>query len=84
MSKIVCVQAGDDYKILISFEDGSSINYNMQKLVGTLPYLKLKDLKCFQGVRFNEKYVYWEPEEGKQVLFPLRLSVDNILFSLRD
>lgn len=84
MSKIVSVHACDDYKLLIDFEDGSSINYNMQKLVGTLPYLRLKDPKCFQGVRFNEKYIFWEPADGKQEIFSLRLSVDNILFSLRD
>jgi len=84
MSKIVSVHANDDYKLLVVFEDGSSINYNMQKMVKTMPYLRLRDTACFQDVRFDEKYVYWEPEDGKQALFPLRLSIDNILFSLRD
>lgn len=84
MSKIVSVNASVDYKLLIGFEDGSSINYNMQKLVKTMPYLRLKDTAYFQGVKFDEKYVFWEPVDGKREIFPLRLSVDNILFSLRD
>jgi hypothetical protein len=84
MSKIISVQADDDYKLLIGFEDGSSINYNMQRLVKTMPYLRLKDNACFRSVRFDEKSVYWEPADGKPEYFPLRLSVDNILFSLRD
>lgn len=83
MSKIVNVYAGDDYKLLIDFEDGSSITYNMQKLVRTIPYLRLKDSSSFQAVKFDEESVYWDAGDEKPEYFPLRLSVDTILFSLR-
>lgn len=83
MSKIVNVSAGDDYKLLIDFEDGSSITYNMQKLVRTIPYLRLKDSSSFQAVKFDAESVYWEAGDEKPEYFPLRLSVDTILFSLR-
>ncbi len=83
MSKIVNVSAGDDYKLLIDFEDGSSITYNMQKLVRTIPYLRLKDSSSFQAVKFDAESVYWDAEDEKAEYFPLRLSVDTILFSLR-
>jgi len=84
MSKIVSVLASDDYKLLIDFNDGSNITYNMQKLVETIPYFRLKDLSSFRAVKFDEKCVYWDAGNEKQEYFPLRISVDAILFSLRD
>lgn len=84
VSKIVNVQAGHDYKLLIDFEDGSSITYNMQEVVKTIPYLRLKDSSSFQAVKFDKEYVYWDAGGEKPEYFPLRLSVDAILFSIRD
>lgn len=83
MSKVVNVCASDDYKLLIDFEDGSSIAYNMQKLIRTVPYLRLKDPSNFQAVKFDERSVYWDDGDKKPEYFPLRLSIDAILFSLR-
>lgn len=84
MSKIMSVQGSDDYKLLIDFDDGSSISYNMLKLVGTIPYYRLSDPASFKAVKFNEKSVYWDAQDGKNEYFPLRLSIDSILFSFRD
>lgn len=84
MSKIVNVQAGDDHKLLIGFDDGSSITYNMQKKIGTIPYFRLNDLAFFRAVKFDEKYVYWDTEDGKPEYSKLKISIDTILFSLRD
>lgn len=84
MSRIVNVQAREDYKISIDFEDGSSIVYNMQKLVETLPYVRLKDPASFLAVKFDEKFLYWDALDAKPEYIPLRISVDSILFSLRD
>jgi hypothetical protein len=84
MSKIEQVHASEDYKLLIDFNDGSKISFNMEKMVKTLAYLPLKDLSNFQNVRFDEKSVYWVVRDNKPEYFPLRLSLDNILFSLRD
>ena len=83
MGKIVNVHASDDYKLLIDFDEGSNILFNMQKMVRTIPYFRLKDLANFQAVKFDEKSVYWDDADGKPEFFPLRLSVDTILFSLR-
>ena len=84
MSKIVSVHGSNDYKLLIDFEDGSSITFNMQKLVKTIPYCRLNDPKSFRTVQFEEKSVYWNDGEDKREYLPLKLSVDTILFSLRD
>ncbi|MDD3167835.1 MAG: DUF2442 domain-containing protein [Eubacteriales bacterium] len=84
MSRILNVQARDDYKLFIDFEDGSSITYNMQKLVETIPYVRLKDPASFRAVKFDEKSLYWEAADTKPEYLPLRISVDSILFSLRD
>jgi len=84
MSRIKCVHASDDFKLLIDFDDGSRIIFNMQKMLKTLPYLRLNDLSNFQMVRFDEKSVYWDAANNKLEYFPLRLSLDNILFSLRE
>lgn len=84
MGKIVNVFASDDYKLLIDFDDGSNIIFNMQKMVKTIPYFRLQDMARFQSVKFDEKSVYWEAADGKPKYFPLRLTLDAILFSLRD
>ena len=84
MSKIISVQGSEDYKLLIEFEDESKVVFNMQKMVKTLPFLRLNDLTSFQAVKFDGKSVYWEPVDEKPEYFPLRLSIDKILFSLRD
>lgn len=83
MNKIVNVRASDDYKLMIDFEDGSSITYSMQKLVGTLPYFRLKEPALFRTVKFDNKSIYWDAGDEKPEYFPLRLSMDTILFSLR-
>lgn len=84
MSKIQHVNARNDYKLLIEFEDGSTIIFNMQKMVNTLPYLWLNDISNFNTVKFKGKSIYWDAGGEKTEFFPLRLSIDNILFSLRD
>lgn len=84
MSRMVRVQGSDDYKLLIDFEDGSNITFNMQRLVKTIPYFRLKDPASFQAVKFDEKSVYWDAEDQKPEYLPLRISIDSILFSLRD
>ncbi|MDF2614118.1 MAG: acetyltransferase family [Clostridia bacterium] len=84
MCKIISVQASDDYKLMIGFESGSSIIFNMQKIVKTIPYLRLKDQSTFKRVKCDGKSVYWDAADGKEEYMPLRLSVDAILFSLRD
>lgn len=83
MSKIVNVRARDDYKLLIDFDDGSSLLFNMQKLVKTIPYFRLQDLVSFHTVKFDETSVYWKNADRKPEYLPLRLSIDAILFSLR-
>jgi len=84
MSKIISVHGSDDYMLLIDFEDGSSITFNMNKLVKTIPYCRLNDPKSFRTVKFEEKSVYWNAVDDKPKYLPLKLSVDTILFSLRD
>lgn len=84
MSRIVNAQAGDDYMLFLNFEDGSNIAFNMKRLVNSIPYLKLKETSYFQSVKFDDKFVYWNPSDERPEYIPLKLSIDTILFSLRD
>ena len=84
MYKIIAVSPEPDFKLHLEFNDGSRVIYNMQKLVKTIPYIRLNEWVYFKKVRYDDKSVYWEPEESKPEYLPLRLSIDTILFSLRD
>lgn len=85
MSRIINVTPSDDYAISIEFEHGNKLLFNMKMLVNTLPYVRLNDLDYFKMVKFDDKTVYWgESAIGIRNLFPIRLSVDNILCMLRD
>lgn len=85
MSKIINVIPQDDFTLWIEFEHGHKILFNMQKLIKTIPYFSLKDLKHFKEVRFEEKTIFWEQVGNKNTsIFPARLTLDNILFTLRD
>lgn len=82
MSKIIDVTPNEDFTIWIEFEHGNKILFNMQELIKSIPFLSLHDMKHFKNIRFEDKVVYWEDE--KQTVIPSRLTVDNILFALRD
>ena len=81
--KITNVHATDDYKLLIDFEEGNQVSFNMQRMVETIPFLRLKDLEVLKDVKFEDKAVYWDSPDGKPEVMPLRMTVDNILFALR-
>lgn len=83
ISKIIYAVANEDYTVTIDFEQGNRIIYNMQKQIKTLPFLRLNDMESFMSVKFDDKSIYWE-DSGRKGIIPLRLSLDNILFSLRD
>lgn len=85
MSKIINVTPSDDYRLLVEFETGSNISFNMGEMVKTLPYASLKELTNFKKVVFDEKAVYWTIfDAGKPEKNTLRVTVDTMLFSMRD
>lgn len=85
MSKITGVTPHEDYTLTLSFDDGSQLTFNMQKKVETVQFHKLKQNGLFAKVRFSDKSVFWgETEPSARETSPLRLTLDNILFSLRD
>jgi len=55
----------------------------MERMVKTVPYNALSDLECFKRVRFEDKAIFWDTDKP-QTVFPLRLTVDNVLFTIRD
>lgn len=81
--RITNVHATDDYKLLIDFEEGNQVSFNMRRMVETLPYLRLKNPEIFKSVKFEDKAIYWDPPDEKPEIFPLRITVDSILFTLR-
>ena len=84
ISRIISAVPNDDYTLLIEFEHGNKILFNMQRLVKTMPYGILSDLECFKRVMFEDKEIRWDTGKPGQTLIPLRLTVDNILFTIRD
>jgi len=85
VSKIVGVTPNDDYTLLIEFEDGNKILFNMQKLVQTIPYASLKNLEHFRSMSIEDKAICWkDPDNERPTMMPLRITVDNILFRIRD
>jgi hypothetical protein len=56
----------------------------MKNLVVTMPYSRLRDPECFKNVRFEEKAVCWDTKPPGQESVTIRLTVDRILFAIRD
>jgi hypothetical protein len=84
MSKILKVTPNDDYTLLVEFEYGNKIIFNMRDIVKTIPFSSLEDLSRFKDITLEEKAIRWpEPVPGEKSIIPLRLTVDNMLFAIR-
>lgn len=81
--RITAVQATDDHSLLIDFEQGNRVTFSMKRMVETIPYMRLSNLDVFRAVRFEDKAVYWDPPDERPEYMPMRITVDEILFSLR-
>ncbi|NLV50673.1 MAG: DUF2442 domain-containing protein [Clostridiales bacterium] len=85
MSKMLKVTPTDDYTLIVEFENGNLIVFNMKDLIETMPYSSLKDLNRFKNITLEEKAICWpDPIPGKAALYPIRLTVDNMLFAIRE
>jgi hypothetical protein len=84
MSRILNVTPNDDYTLLIKFEQGNEILFNMKPMLKSLPYRILNDLTRFRNITLEEKAICWpDPAAPDESIVPLRLTVDNILFTIR-
>lgn len=84
MSKILKVTPNDDYTLLVEFEQGNKILFNMKPMLNSLPFRGLNDLTRFKNIKLEEKAVLWpDPTLPDESIMPLRLTVDNILFTIR-
>jgi hypothetical protein len=84
MSKILKVTPNDDYTLLVEFEHGNKIIFNMREIIKTIPFSSLEDLNRFKDITVEEKAILWpEPVPGEKSIIPLRLTVDNMLFTIR-
>lgn len=84
MGKIIGAKVEKSHTVIIEFEEGSKIIFDMQKLVKTIPFFRLRDFAIFEAVKFDDKSIYWDSADKKAEYLPLRLSIDTILFSLRE
>jgi hypothetical protein len=85
MSKILKVTPNDDYTLLVEFEHGHKIIFNMGDKIKAIPYSSLADLSRFKDITLEGKAICWpDPVPGQKTIFPLRLTVDNMLFAIRD
>ncbi len=84
MSRILKVTPNDDYTLLVEFEHGNKIIFNMQDMIKTIPYSSLADLSRFKNITLEEKAISWpEPVPDEKSIIPLRVTVDNMLFTIR-
>ena len=81
--RITDVRAADNYILIIEFEGGSCVNFSMKRMVETIPYMRLRDPVAWKSVKFEDKAVYWDSPDGKPEIVPMRVTADEILFSLR-
>ncbi len=85
MSKMLRVTPNDDYTLFVEFEHGNKIIFNMRDMIKTMPYSSLEDLERFRDITLEEKAILWpDPIPGQRTMLPIRLTVDNILFTIRE
>ncbi len=85
MSKMLGVTPNDDYTLLVEFEHGNKIIFDMNELIKTMIYSSLTDLNRFRDITLEEKAIRWpDPIPGEVALYPIRLTVDDILFAIRE
>ena len=85
MSKMLKVTPNDDYTLLVEFEHGNKIIFNMQDMIKTIPYNSLADSARFKAITLEDKAICWpDPMRGKKTMLPIRLTVDNMLFTIRE
>ena len=85
MSRMLRVTPNDDYSLLVEFEHGNKIVFNMRELIKTMPYSSLQDLDRFKNITLEEKAIRWpDPVPGQRTVLPIRLTVDNMLFAIRE
>ncbi|MEN6326081.1 MAG: DUF2442 domain-containing protein [Syntrophomonas sp.] len=84
MGRILRVTPNDDYTLLVEFEQGNKIIFNMRELIKTIPFSSLNNLSRFKEITLEEKAICWpEPVPGEKSVIPVRLTVDNMLFTIR-
>ena len=59
MSKMLRVTPNDDYTLLVEFERGNKILFNMREMIKTIPYSSLENLDRFREVTLEEKAIRW-------------------------
>ncbi len=85
MSKMLKVTPNDDYTLLVEFERGNKIIFNMRELIKTIPFSSLEDLSRFKDITLEEKAIRWpDPAAPEKSIMPPRLTVDNMLFAIRE
>lgn len=84
MSKILKVTPNDDYTLLVEFEQGNTLLFDMKPMLKSLPFRVLNDLNRFKNITLEEKAILWnDPAASDKSIVPLRLTVDNMLFTIR-
>jgi hypothetical protein len=85
MSKILKVTANDDYTLLVEFEGNNKIYFDMKELIQTMPYHSLNDPECFKDFTLEERAIRWKDVGRPELAMrPVRLTVDDILFTIRE
>ena len=85
MSKLIRVTANDNYTLLLEFEGNNKVFFDMKQLIQTMPYYSLNNLENFKDFFLEEGAIRWKDVGRPELaMHPVRLTVDDILFTIRE
>ena len=85
MSKIIKVTANDDHTLLVEFDGNNKVLFDMKELIQTMPYYSLNNLENFKDFSLEEGAIRWKDVGRPELAMrPVRLTVDDILFTIRE
>ena len=79
MHKVISVIPQDDYKILVTFENGEQRIYNAVPLLTKPVFMPLKDISVFKKAYIEYGAVTWKDQDGNEVdICPDKMYMDSV------
>lgn len=79
MHKVISVIPQDDYKILVTFENGERRIYNAVPLLTKPVFMPLKDISVFKKAYIEYGAVTWKDQDGNEVdICPDKMYMDSV------
>lgn len=79
MHKVISVIPQDDYKMLVTFENGERRIYNAVPLLTKPVFMPLKDISVFKKAYIEYGAVTWKDQDGNEVdICPDKMYMDSV------